>query len=154
MHLRGVTDLRFEDLREGQELVSPAVLVSEADILAYAREFDPQPMHVDRDWAATGPFGGLIASGWHTATIAIDLQRQTGLPGHGLTEIAHLSWPRPVRPGDRLQARIEIRSLAPAPDQPGHGLVQFHNTLVNADGETVEIMSGTVLVPRRSRSAE
>lgn len=141
-------ELRFEDLSEGQRFASGPVIMTEADIVAFASDFDPQPMHLDKASAEAGPLGGLIASGWHTAAVAMTLQRQIGLPGTGLAEIASLAWPLPVRPGDELHAEIEIKTLE-APDR-----VQFQNTVMTAAGATVLVMNGTVLVPRRSDKPE
>jgi acyl dehydratase len=101
----------FEDYLPGTTYDCGTVSVSEAQILAFAREFDPQPMHVDVDAAARGPFGGVIASGWHTAALVMRqlvdhfLSAEAGLASPGIDE---LRWPSPVRPGDTLRVRATV----------------------------------------------
>ncbi len=106
-------------------------------------------MHLDKASAAAGPLGGLIASGWHTAAVAMHgRSARSGCPALVARQIASLAWPLPVRPGDELHAEIEIKTLE-APDR-----VQFQNTVTTAAGATVSVMNGTVLVPRRSDKPE
>lgn len=149
-----MTELCFEDLQAGQSFTSPTTAITEADLLAYARSFDPQPMHTDPDWAARSPLGGLIASGWYTVAVALRLQQAAGFPAAALDEIANLAWPQPVRPGDQLQVRVEVIALRPGIDASVHGHVQFQNVVLNQRGETVQTMAGTVLLPRRTPQAQ
>ena len=145
-----MTGLCFEDLPVGRTLISSAVTMTEADMLDFARVFDPQPMHIDGAWATASPLGGLIASGWHTASVAMALQREAGLPATGLREIASLAWPVPVRPGDTIHVVVEIVSADLDGSRPGHGVVGFQNTASTSDGVAVLVMVGAVLVARRT----
>ena len=117
--------LYFEDLAVGQTFGTGTVTVEPEMIKAFAAEFDPQPFHLDEDAARGSLFGGLVASGWHTAALTMrllvggELQIVGGLIGMGVEE---LRWPRPVHPGDVL--RVEIRGAGPTPVEvaarPGH----------------------------------
>ncbi len=107
--------LRFGDFRPGQRFRSPPQTISAEEIKEFARQFDPQPFHLDEAAAASSLFGGLAASGWHTAALAMRMNVVGGLPiaggiiGNGIDE---LRWPHPVRPGDTL-AVIPMRSQRP-----------------------------------------
>ena len=121
-----IGDRYFEDYAPGAEYEYGYAEVSEPEIIAFARQFDPQPIHVDPGFAATGPFGGLIASGWHTTGIFmwlfVDhyLSRVASLASPGVDE---LRWPAPVRPGDSLRLRTEDPGGTSVPEQarPGAG---------------------------------
>jgi len=106
-----VTNHYLEDLQVGQKIRAGSVTVSEDQILEFARQYDPQPMHADPQAAARGPFRGLIASGWHTAALvmrlAVDSNPLGSLPLLGLG-VDGIEWPQPVRPGDTMQVEMEI----------------------------------------------
>ena len=142
----------FEDLKAGDRFKSVTYQVSEEEIINFAREFDPQPFHLDAAVADQTMFKGLIASGWHTAAITMRLFVQTlnfaeGAIGLGVDE---LRWPNAVRPGDRLQVETEIIDLRVSRSKPSHGVVRLRNVTVNQRGEIVQTMSASALVLRRS----
>ena len=136
----GVGDRYFEDYEMGAVYEYGYASVSEADIVAFAERFDPQPIHVDARFAGTGPFGGLIASGWHTAGIAMRLiadhylSRVASLASPGVDE---LRWPAPVRPGDSLRLRTAIVAARPSRTKPDRGLVRTRAELLNQDDQIV-----------------
>jgi len=142
----------FDDLRSGERLQSGQYIVTEEEIINFAREFDPQPFHLDGAVADQTMFKGLIASGWHTAAITMRLFVQTlnfaeGAIGLGVDE---LRWPNAVRPGDALQVETEIVDLRVSRSKPSHGIVRLRNVTVNQRGEIVQTMSASALVLRRS----
>jgi acyl dehydratase len=118
--------LYFEDLAVGQVVGTGNVKVEPEKVKAFAAEFDPQPFHLDEDAARASIFGGLVASGWHTAALTMrllvegELQIVGGLIGMGAEE---LRWPRPVRPGDVLRVESEVLGLRPSRSQPDRGIV-------------------------------
>ena len=144
--------LYFEDLSVGQTFGTGTVTVESEKIKAFAAEFDPQPFHLDEDAARASVFGGLVASGWHTAALTMkllvggELQVVGGLIGLGAEE---LRWPRPVHPGDVLRVRCEVLGVRPSKSQPDRGLVRVRNTTLNQDGQPVMVQVVTMIVPRR-----
>jgi acyl dehydratase len=136
----GPAERYFEDYEPGAVYEYGHVGVSEADIVAFAERFDPQPIHVDARFAAGGPFSGLIASGWHTAGIAMRL-----IVDHYLSQVASLAspgvdelrWPAPVRPGDYLRLRTEIVDRRRSRTKPDRGLVRTRAELLNQQDQTV-----------------
>lgn len=142
----------LEDLSVGDIFDAGSVTVSEDKLLEFAREFDPQPMHTDRAAAERGMFGGLIASGWHTAALAMKLNAEARLLGDtpmlGLG-VEKLAWPVPVRPGDTLHVVTEVTKIAPSRSQPGFGIVSMTTTAVNQKGEVVFTAQPNCWVPRR-----
>ena len=142
----------FEDLKLGDRFKSETYPVNEAQIIAFAREFDSQPFHLDPAVARQTMFKGLIASGWHTAAITMRLFVQTlnfaeGAIGLGVDE---LRWPNAVRPGDVLQVETEIVDLRESRSKPSHGIVRIRNVTTNQRGEVVQTMFASALVLRRS----
>src|SRR5438105_15120163 len=142
----------FEDLKAGDRFKSETYGVSEEQIIAFAREFDPQPFHLDPALARQTMFESLIASGWHTAAITMRLFVQTlnfaeGAIGLGVDE---LRWPNAVRPGDVLQVETEIVDLRESRSKPSHGIVRIRNVTTNQRGEVVQTMFASALVLRRS----
>jgi acyl dehydratase len=142
--------LYLEDLRVGQRFASGTHLVDEEQIKAFARQFDPQPFHLDAEAAATAFFGGLVASGWHTAAITMRLLVTSGLPiavvvGAG----GEISWPKPVRPGAVLQVESEILELRPSRSRPDRGTVTVRSETRNQSGETVQVFVARLVVSRR-----
>ena len=121
-------------------------------ITAYAREFDPQPFHLDHEAARATLFQGLAASGWHTASLTMQLLVRYGLPLAGGIiggSIDELRWPRPVRPGDRLRIENEVIEVRPSKSKPDQGLVKMKTTTFNQNNEPVQIMTANLIVPRR-----
>lgn len=130
----------FDDYRPGVSHDCGSVSVSEAEIVSFAAQFDPQPFHVDPAAAARGPFGGLIASGWHTAALVMRqlvdhyLPAEASLGSPGLDEIR---WPEPVRPGDTLRVRATAVQARRSRSKPDRGIVKTAIEAVNQDGRTV-----------------
>src|SRR5438132_1924808 len=142
----------FEDLKAGDRFKSGTYKVTEEQIVSFAREFDPQPFHLDPAVARQTMFKGLIASGWHTAAITMRLFVQTlnfaeGAIGLGVDE---LRWPNAVRPGDVLQVETEIVDFRESRSKPSHGVVRIRNVTTNQRGEVVQTMFASALVLRRS----
>jgi|SRR5947209_7349277 len=142
----------FEDLKAGDRFKSGTYKVTEEQIVSFAREFDPQPFHLDPAVARQPMFKGLIASGWHTAAITMRLFVRTlnfaeGAIGLGVDE---LRWPNAVRPGDVLQVETEIVDLRESRSKPSRGIVRIRNVTTNQRGEVVQTMFASALVLRRS----
>src|SRR5262245_65083878 len=118
------TALYLDDLHVGQRFVSGTHLLDEEQVRAFARQFDPQPFHLDDEAAKGTLFGGLVASGWHTAAVTMRLLVEGGLPiAGGLVGAgAEVTWPKPTRPGDTLHVESEILELRPSRSNPGRGL--------------------------------
>ncbi len=141
----------FDDLKLGMRFKSGEVTVSKEDILRFAREFDPQPFHTDEEAAKDTVLGGLAASGWHTAAIAMNLcvqMRPFGphpLFGAGVDD---LRWLKPVRPGDTLHLEGEVVELVPSRSRP-QGVVRIKWTDYNQNGEAVYTFNPIGIVPRR-----
>ena len=147
-----MSERSFEDLKAGDRFKSETYTVSEEQLISFAREFDPQPFHLDAAVADQTMFKGLIASGWHTAAITMRLFVQTlnfaeDAIGLGVDE---LRWPNAVRPGDRLQVETEIIDLRVSRSKPSHGVVRLRNVTTNQRGEIVQTMMASALVSRRS----
>jgi acyl dehydratase len=130
----------FEDYVPGTTVDCGSVGVSQAEIISFARQFDPQPFHVDPVAAAEGPFGGLIASGWHTAGLVMRLivenyvAAESSLGSVGLDE---LRWPYPVRPGDTLRVRVTVLEARRSQSKPDRGILKTLIEAENQDGQTV-----------------
>lgn len=143
----------FEDLKPGDRFKSETCRVSEEQIVSFARQFDPQPFHLDATVARQTIFKDLIASGWHTAAITMRLFVQTlnfaeGAIGLGVDE---LRWPTAVKPNDVLQVEIEIVDLRESRSKPSHGVVRLRYVTTNQRGEIVQTMYASALVLRRKR---
>jgi len=147
-----VTRRYLEDLQVGEKFHSASVTVSEAEILEFSRQFDPQPMHLDPQAAAQGPFRGLIASGWHTGALVmrlvVDANPLGDLPLLGLG-VDGIEWPQPVRPGDTLRVEMEVVAIRPSNSTRTHGIVKLKTTARNQHDEVVYIVTPNCWVPRR-----
>ncbi|HEX7389975.1 MAG TPA: MaoC family dehydratase [Acidiphilium sp.] len=147
-----VSILYFEDFAPGQTAMSGEVTVTEADIIRFATEFDPQPMHTDPA-AAQSITGGLIASGWHTAALTMRLlitgRNYQPAPGTLGLGFENLRWHRPVRPGDRLRLQTELIAVRPSETKPDRGIITTRFTTLNQNDEVVQTMTSSALVPRR-----
>jgi acyl dehydratase len=133
-------DRWFEDFVPGAVFEFGEIAVTEAEIVDFARRFDPQPMHVDPAAAAAGDFAGLIASGWHTAGLMMRLIVDHFLPGKAAIAspgIDELRWTRPVRPGDRLHLRVTILDATRSRSKPDRGLLRSFVELLNQHGDVV-----------------
>jgi acyl dehydratase len=117
--------------------------VDQAEIVDFARRYDPQPFHVDPEAAAAGPYGGIIASGWHTASLMMRqiverfISPESGLGAAGIDEIR---WPRPVRPGDTLHVRGTLLEARLSQSKPDRGIIRTRMEATNAGGEVVMTM--------------
>ena len=141
-------DLKPGDIHKG-EARAP---VTTDTIKTFAREYDPQPFHVDEAAAAKTLFGGLAASGWHTAATTMKLLVDGGLPLAGGiigASVDEVRWPRPVRPGDRLRVESEVLEVRPSKSRPEQGIARVRTTTLNQNGEPVQIMTSNLVVPRR-----
>jgi acyl dehydratase len=144
--------LYLEDLQVGQRFVTATRKLDAEEIKAYAREFDPQPFHLDDEAAKDTLFGGLAASGWHTVAITMRLMVDSGLPLAGgiLGVSGEISWPKPTRPGDILQVVSEIEEVTPSRSRPDRGMVRVRNETRNQRGEIVQVLIAKLVVPRRA----
>lgn len=142
----------FEDVRVGDTTVLGSRTVTEAEIVAFARQYDPQPFHTDPVAAKASMFGGLIASGWHTCAImmrlSVEAMQREGLAGVGSPGIDSCRWLKPVRPGDTITVTREIVGTRPSRTKP-MGLVTSRSEMVNQAGEIVLTMVGVSMIARR-----
>ena len=143
----------LDDFAAGQIHGSGRITVEEDRIKTFAAEFDPQPFHLDEDSARRSIFGGLAASGWHTAALTMrllvesDFKPVGGIIGAGFDEFR---WPLPVRPGDELHVESEVLEVRPSKSRPHQGLVKVRTTTKNQKGEVVQVSVGNLVVPRRT----
>lgn len=149
------TDRFFEDYKKGATYVLGSFTVTEEEIIAFASQYDPQKMHTDRELSAQGPFGGVIASGWHTIARTMRLVVDNFLPFNGLAApgIDELRWPRPVRPGDTLTLHATIEDARRSRSKPDRGLLHILLELLNQDGEVVMSLKPMNLVRVRNPEA-
>lgn len=131
-----IEDRWFSDYVAGSRYEYGYIDVTEEEILRYAEQFDPQPIHIDPAFALNGPFGGLIGSGWHSGGLAMRL-----LADHYLSKVASLAspgvdelrWKVPLRPGDRLRLRATVLETRPSRSKPDRGIVVTQVELLNQD---------------------
>jgi acyl dehydratase len=142
----------LEDFAVGQTFGSGRLRIDKEQIFAFAAEFDPQPFHLDEASARHSIFGGLAASGWHTAAVTMrllldsELKPAGGIIGAGLDECR---WPRPVRPGDELRIECEVIEVRPSKSRPEQGLIKLRTTTLNQDDEAVLVHVVNLVVLRR-----
>jgi acyl dehydratase len=143
--------LYLDDLRVGQRFTSNTHLLDEEQIKAFAKQFDPQPFHLDAEAAKGTLFEGLVASGWHTAAITMRLLVESGLPiaGGVIGAGGEIAWPMPTRPGDVLCVESEIVELRPSRSRPDRGLATIRSKTRNQLGEIVQVLAAKLVVPRR-----
>ena len=130
----------FEDYVPGSVFEYGTIMVDQADIIEFARRFDPQTLHTDAEAAARGPFGGLIASGWHTASLVMRLvvdHYLSSVAGLGSPGVDELRWTRPVRPGDSLRVRVSVLDARRSRSKPDRGIVRSHIEVLNQAGDVV-----------------
>jgi acyl dehydratase len=142
----------LEDLEVGDVIELGSTSVTEDEIVAFATRFDPQPFHLDDDAAAASPFGGLIASGWHTCALYMRLLVDGFLgevASFGSPGMDELRWLRPVRPGDTLHGRYEVVEVRPSASRPDRGSVRARAVLTDDAGREVLTMQAVNLVGRR-----
>lgn len=143
----------WEDFSPGQVREGGSITVSAEEIIEFASKYDPQPFHVDRELAKQSVFGGLIASGWHTASIYMrmlcDLYvlESAGLGSPGIDE---LRWVKPVRPGDTLRLKITVIETRASASRPDMGIMRSRSEVYNQHGELVMHLSGLGMFRRRN----
>lgn len=147
--------LYLEDMTVGRRFTSGEHAMDAEQIVSFARQFDPQPFHLD-DAAAKGTlFGGLAASGWHTAAITMRLQVTTGLPVAGgiIGASGEVSWPRPTRPTDVLHVVSEVMEVNPSRSKPDRGMVTVRSETLNQHGDVLQVSTVRIVVPRKPVAA-
>jgi acyl dehydratase len=143
--------LYLDDLEVGQRFTSGTHVIEETRIKTFAREFDPQPFHLDAEAAKRTLFGGLAASGWHTAAVTMRLLVDSGLPlAAGIIGAGgEIAWPLPTRPGDTLHVESEILEIRPSQSRPDRGTVTVRSLTRNQKNEIVQSLTSRLIVPRR-----
>ena len=133
------SDRYFDDYKAGTVEACGEVTVTEEDILEFARRYDPQPFHVDPEAARRSPYGGLIASGWHTSALMMRLltEHYLGASSLGSPGIDELRWPAPVRPGDTLSLRVTVLETRRSRSKPDRGILRSRLEVLNQDGTLV-----------------
>ncbi|RKP55707.1 MaoC family dehydratase [Pararobbsia silviterrae] len=132
--------LYLDEMSVGMQYTSEEHEMTVADIKRFAGEFDPQPFHLDEEAARSSLFGGLAASGWHTAAVTMRLLTQGGVPvaGGSIGLGGEITWPRPTRPGDRLHVVTTITDIRHSQSKPGQGVVTTTSETFNQAGEIVQ----------------
>jgi acyl dehydratase len=151
------TPLYLEDLTVGQRFVTDEMRVDEAAIKAFARDFDPQLFHTDSQAAKHTFFGGLAASGWHTAAITMRLLVDSGPSLASFTDgtggmigaSGEIAWPRATRPGDVLHVESEVLAVTPSRSRPERGIVTLRSETRNQHGEVVQLFTAKLLAWKR-----
>lgn len=150
--------LYLEDFTSGQRFTGhTSIRIEEDRIKTFASEFDPQPFHLDEAAAKASIFGGLAASGWHTASVTMRLVVDSefkpagGVIAAGFDEL-HL--PRPVRPGDELRVETEVLEVRPSKSRREQGLIKVRTSTLNQDGLAVLVFVVNLVVPRRETSSQ
>jgi acyl dehydratase len=145
----------LEDFQVGAVDEFGAETLTREDIVAFARAYDPQPFHIDDEAAARSPFGGLIASGWHTTALVMKMMVQRFLGREsgslGSPGIDEIRWLKPVRPGDTLHVRVEILEVKESRSKPDRGVVRSGYRVTNQKGDLVMTMVGLGMFLKRAR---
>lgn len=150
--MKGENQFYLDDFQVGQRFTTGSHQLDEQQIVSFAREFDPQPFHTDPVAALDTFFGGLVASGWHTAAVSMRLMVQTGIPiaGGWIGAGGTIDWLRPVRPGDTLQVEIDVTEVRVSKSRPTRGMVHIRGTTRNQRDEDVQVLTAKLVVPRRT----
>jgi acyl dehydratase len=147
-----VSELYFENLHVGDRFGSDTIEVTKESIFDFARQFDPQPFHLDVEAAERSIFKELTTSGWHTAALSMRLfvtgQFQPVGGSIGLA-VDELRWPQPVRPGDILKVETEILDMRASRSKPDRGIIRIRNVTTNQQGEVVQTFLAFVMIRRR-----
>jgi acyl dehydratase len=152
-----MTERYLEDFAVGQTFKSGPVRITAKEIKAFGAQFDPQPFHLDETAALNTMFGGLAASGWHTAALTMrlivdsDLKPAGGIVGAGFDDFR---WPRPVRPGDELRIEGEVLDVRLSRSRPTQGFIKVRIKTLNQNDETVQVQIGNLIVSRRNPEGE
>jgi acyl dehydratase len=153
MRMSNPPDRYFEDYLPGSVQEFGSAAVEQSEIIEFAKRFDPQDFHIDPEAAAHGPFGGLIASGWHTGALMMRmfvdgyLSKVSSLGSPGIDE---LRWPRPVRPGDTLHIRATVLESKRSRSKPDRGIVWTLAEVLNQNGEVVMSIKAMTLIRCRT----
>ena len=151
-------DRWFEDYVPGTVHDLGSMVVDEAEVVSFAQQFDPQPFHLDKERAKHSAFGGLVASGWHTASMTMRM-----LVDHYLSEVSsegspgvdELRWLRPVRPGDRLTVRIPVLDARRSKSRPERGIIRSQIETLNQDADVVMHWTSAIFIRcREQKKAE
>ncbi len=146
----------FEDFQVGQTIDLGTTSASEEEMIAFARQFDPQPFHIDPERAKHSAFGGLIASGWHTASLLMRLlvdglfNETISMGSPGVDEVR---WLQPVRPGDVLRARFTVLECRPSKSRADMGVVRSKSEVFNQQNELVMTVVGVHFLGRRPEAS-
>lgn len=138
--------MKFADLSTGRRIVLGPIEVEAPEIIGFASRYDDQWFHTDPEQAGQGPFGGLIASGWHTCALAMQLVSRGILAGsesYASPGLSYVRWPRPVRPGDRLTLEVLVLEARVSASRPWLGLIRWQWTMQNQCGEQVLDLEAT-----------
>lgn len=142
--------LFLDDLHVGQTFTSASHRLDAEQIKLFARDFDPQPFHLDEEAATRSLFAGLAASGWHTAAVTMRLLVNGCAPiaGGVIGAGGEIAWPKPTRPGDELHVVSEVVEIRPSRSKPDRGIVVLRSETRNQHGEVVQILTAKLVVPR------
>lgn len=142
----------FEDFAVDDRFETAGRTVTEADILRFAFEFDPQPFHIDAEYAARSQFGGLIASGFHTLSLSMSLFFRTGLlqaSNIGSPGIDGVRWLAPLRPGDTIRQVAVVTRLKASASRPDRGVVWMRHDTLNQNGQVIMQVDCMHMLKRR-----
>ena len=145
-------DRWFDDFAVGEQFEFGAYVVSEDEIIDFARRYDPQPFHLDHEAAKASHFGGLVASGWMTSAVLMRLlcdhfiPRQSSMGSPGVDEVR---WLKPLRPGDTVRARVEVTETRASQSKPDRGVIRCRHQLLNQHDEVVMSMHGMGMYKKR-----
>jgi acyl dehydratase len=144
--------LYLDDLQVGQKFTTASQAMNVAEIKSFAAQFDPQPFHLSEEAAKHSLFGGLVASGWHTAVVTMRLLVTTGprLAGGVIGASGEVKWLAPTRPGDTLHVESEIVAVRPSRSRPERGIVTIRSATRNQHGEVVQLMTANLVVACRT----
>jgi acyl dehydratase len=145
-------DRYFDDFEIGERFESRGATVSESQILDFALTYDPQPFHLDTDAAAQSPYGGLIASGFHTLALAFRMfyqEKVINACSMGSPGMSELRWLAPVRPGDTIRSLAEVKDKRPSRSRPDRGRVEMAFEVRNQHGDVVMTFATTIILARR-----
>ncbi len=152
-----MTPRYFEDYKVGDTISSPALTITEADIVEFAKVYDPQPFHLDAKAAAESQFGGLIASGWQVVALSFSLLVRDGFlkdTGMGSPGIEELKWLRPVRPGDTIRTEATVVAVAPSTTRSDRGYVTVEFSVFNQRDEIVTTYRCPEIIQRRPQTVD
>jgi acyl dehydratase len=143
--------LFLDDLFVGQRFSSASHAVRGEEIVAFARQFDPQPFHLDAEAAKGTLFSGLAASGWHTAALTMRLNVEGGLPFAGglVGAGAEITWPKALRPGDVIHVESEVAEIVPSRSRPDRAIVTVVSRTLDQNGDAVQILKAKMVVFRK-----